>query len=199
MSFYKIPVVLSEGEQKAILKTFNERYPTRVRDKTMVMVMLRTGLRLAETLDLMWRNVNLMTGQMGVFGGKHGKDRIIWLDEVGLEQMRKWRERQAEELAKRGIEGPADRVFTTLKGGRLDDGNVRRMVYRHTERAGIQKNVSPHTFRHTFATDLYRETQNIRLVQKAMGHADLSTTMIYTHIVDGELEEAMKTFKKKAN
>jgi integrase/recombinase XerD len=53
----------------------------------------------------------------------------------------------------------------------------------------------PHTLRHTFATDLYRETKNIRLVQKALGHADLSTTMIYTHIVDEELEDALRTFR----
>ena len=63
------------------------------------------------------------------------------------------------------------------------------------EKAGIEKDISPHTLRHIFATDLYRETGKIRLVQKALGHADLSTTMIYTHIVDEELEGAMKSFR----
>ena len=90
------------------------------------------------------------------------------------------------------------------------------MVYRYAKKAGIQdevekhyrdsngniltetykeRKVTPHTFRHTFATDLLKETKNIRLVQKALGHADISTTQIYTHIVDTELEKAMKGFK----
>ncbi len=66
------------------------------------------------------------------------------------------------------------------------------MVSRYSEKAGITKRVSPHTFRHTFASDLLRATKNIRLVQKALGYEDLSTTMIYTHIVDEEFEDALK-------
>jgi len=70
------------------------------------------------------------------------------------------------------------------------------MVARYAKKAGIAKNVSPHTLRHSFATDLYRETRKIRLVQKALGHANLSTTQIYTHIVDEELEGALKSFRQ---
>ena len=72
------------------------------------------------------------------------------------------------------------------------------MVARSAAKAGIEKNVHPHTLRHSFATDLYRETSKIRLVQKALGHSDLSTTMIYTHIVDDELEDALKSFRQPA-
>ena len=70
------------------------------------------------------------------------------------------------------------------------------MVKRKAKKAGTTKDVHPHILRHTFATDLYRETKNIRLVQKALGHAALSNTMIYTHIHDEELELAMKSFRK---
>lgn len=73
--------------------------------------------------------------------------------------------------------------------------NVRRMVCKYCFKAGINKNISPHTFRHTYASDLLRATKNIRLVQKALGHEDLSTTMIYTHIVDNEFEEALKKLR----
>ena len=69
------------------------------------------------------------------------------------------------------------------------------MVARYAVNAGILKHVTPHTLRHTFATDLYRETTNIRLTQKALGHSNLTTTQIYTHIVDEQLEEALKTFR----
>jgi len=72
------------------------------------------------------------------------------------------------------------------------------MVKRYAIKAGIDKDVSPHTLRHSFATDLYRETSKIRLVQKALGHSDLSTTMIYTHIVDDELEDVLKSFRQPA-
>ena len=67
---------------------------------------------------------------------------------------------------------------------------------RYAVKAGIPKDVHPHTLRHTFATDLYRQTKDIRLVQKALGHADVSTTMIYVHLVDEDLEDAMKTFRR---
>jgi len=72
------------------------------------------------------------------------------------------------------------------------------MVKRLAVKAGIVKNVHPHTLRHSFATDLYRETSKIRLVQKALGHSDLSTTMIYTHVFDEGLEDALKSFRQPA-
>ena len=75
---------------------------------------------------------------------------------------------------------------------------VQRMVKRYAAKAGIDKNISPHTLRHSFATDLYRETSKIRLVQKVLDHSDLSTTMIYTHIFDEEVESALKSFRQTA-
>jgi len=71
------------------------------------------------------------------------------------------------------------------------------MVKRKAKKAGIDKDVHPHTLRHSFATDLYRESKNLRLVQKALGHSSISTTEIYTHIVDEELEKEMKFFRSK--
>lgn len=193
----KLPTVLNKKEQEQLLDVFNERYPTTMRNKTMVMLMLDTGLRLSETINLKWENINLMSGKINVIEGKGAKDRILWFNNGALEQIRKWKDRQGEELSERGIEEPAEYVFTTLKGKKLDGRNVRRMVKKYSNKAGISKNVSPHTLRHTFATDLYRETKNIRATQKALGHSDLSTTMIYTHIVDDELENAMKGLRER--
>ncbi|MCK4394883.1 tyrosine-type recombinase/integrase [Candidatus Bipolaricaulota bacterium] len=70
------------------------------------------------------------------------------------------------------------------------------MLARYIERAGINKNISPHTLRHAFATDLYRETGKIRLVQKVLGHANLSATMVSAHIFDEEVERALKSFRQ---
>ncbi|MFW6016862.1 MAG: tyrosine-type recombinase/integrase [bacterium] len=191
----KLPVILEKEEQKALLDIFNCRYPTAERNKTMIMLMLDTGLRLDETTTLKWENVNLMTGKIEVKEGKGAKDRIVWFNDCLMKQLQNWKERQAKELIKRDIKQPAEYVFTTLEGTELDNRNVRRMVTKYAKKAGITKRISPHTLRHSFATDLYRETKNIRATQKALGHSDLSTTMIYTHIVDDELENAMKSFR----
>lgn len=72
---------------------------------------------------------------------------------------------------------------------------VQRMVRRYTAKAGIDRTVTPHTLRHTFATDLLRATKNVHLVQKALGHSSSATTQIHTHIVDHELEDAMQSFR----
>lgn len=95
------------------------------------------------------------------------------------------------------MDGSAPRVgflFPTSKGTQVDTSHLRRSVKRYARKVDIDEvdRVSPHTLRHTFATRLYRDTGNIRLVQKTLGHSDLSTTMLYTHVVDEELEGRMK-------
>ena len=80
-------------------------------------------------------------------------------------------------------------------GNKMNPRYIQDMVKRYSQKSGINKDISPHTLRHTFATDLLRETKNIRLVQKALGHSDISTTMVYTHIVDEELEGALKNLR----
>jgi site-specific recombinase XerD len=119
--------------------------------------------------------------------GKGDKDRIVWLNEDDLDILRAWK-------GKRPLSEP---FFTTLDGKRINDRYLREMIKRRARKAGITKDVHPHTLRHAFATDLYRDTRNIRLVQKALRHSDLSTTMVYTHIHDQELESAMKSFTVK--
>lgn len=184
----KLPEVLTEEEQKALLKQPNPRYPTGLRNLCLMRVMLDVGLRASEVLHLTTRDVDWMSGKLFVRQGKGKKDRVVWLNEDGLELLRRWRE-------KRPTQG--ELLFSTLKGGPIRDNYLRAMVKRYAQKAEISKDVHPHMLRHSFASDLYRESKNIRLVQKALGHADLSTTMIYTHVVDEELEEAMKGFRAK--
>jgi integrase/recombinase XerD len=124
--------------------------------------------------------------------GKGAKDRTLWTGEENLAALAEWRERQAHDTRRSEI------VFATKEGGNLDPRYVQRMVKRYAAKAGIEKDVHPHTLRHTFATDLYRQTTNIRITQKALGHANLATTQIYTHIVDEELEGALKSFRQPA-
>ena len=186
----KIPEVLTPTEQEALLAQPNPRYLTGQRNRVMLRLMLDTGLRLSEATHLHWKDVDLNSGKVMVRRGKGAKDRTLWTGENNLAALVAWRDRQASECA-----GSPQIVFTTKEGGKLDPSYVRKMVKRYARKAGIEKTVSPHTLRHTFATDLYRETTNIRLTQKALGHENLATTQIYTHIVDEELEGALKSFR----
>ena len=185
----KIPEVLDVEQQQLLLQVFNKRYFNSRRNRYMVNLFLHTGLRLSEMLDLKWKDINLLTGRLKVVEGKGNKDRILWINDDMLQEICDWREDQSETL------GKVEYVFSTREGKRLKDRDIREMLYKYSEKA-LNKRISPHTLRHTYATDLYRATKDIRLVQKALGHADLSTTMIYTHIGDDELESALKSFRK---
>jgi len=186
----KIPEVLTPTEQEALLAQPNPRYLTGQRNRVMLRVMLDTGLRLSEAIHLGWKDIDLNSGKVMVRQGKGAKDRTLWTGDDNLAALVAWRERQSSECA-----GRPQTVFTTKAGGKLDPRYIQRMVNRYAAKAGIEKDITPHTLRHSFATDLYRETTSIRLTQKALGHANLATTQIYTHIVDEELEGALKSFR----
>ena len=185
----QIPEVLTATEQEALLAQPNPRYLTGHRNRVMLRLMLDTGLRVAETLSLEWKNIDLNSGKVMVRQGKGAKDRTLWTGEANLVALIEWQERQASECT-----GSPQNVFTTKEGGKLNPAYVRKMVKRLAVKAGIQKDVHPHTLRHTFATDLYRETTNIRLTQKALGHSNLATTQIYTHVDQQKLLKTHKQF-----
>lgn len=194
----KLPDVLTEKEISALLKQPNKRAPTGLRNLCIMRIMLDAGLRASEVINLNINDIDWESGWLKVRQGKGKKDRILWLNEDALNLLKEWRNRRLT-IGAIGDKGDSDRLFVTLDGKVLSDRYLRAMVKRYACKAGIPKNVHPHTLRHTFGTDLYKSTRNIRLVQKALGHSDLSTTMIYTHIMDEELEDAMKSFRTQGN
>jgi integrase len=179
----RIPKVLTPEEQVALLKTFNKRWPTKCRNYAMVLTMLRTGLRVGEAVALKWDHVDFRTRRLIVREGKGAKDRVVYFDEEVREAITEWRQRAPESLY----------VFPTLRGGPMTTTYARQFVKRAARKAEIAEweRVSPHTFRHTCATELLRETGNLRLVQVALGHSNVSTTQRYTHIAAVDLELAM--------
>jgi integrase/recombinase XerD len=190
---HSLPEFLNKEEQELLLKQPNKRYPTGERNHLVMKLMLDLGFRLSEATSLKWIHIDFISGKVMIREGKGAKDRTLWLSEEDLTYFKKWKERQIKETGKN-----PKYVFTTLKGKQLNNRYVRAFVYRYTKKAGIEKHISPHTLRHTFATDLYKESKhNIRLVQEALGHSDLSTTQIYTHLENEEVESALKNFRKE--
>ena len=192
----KIPDILTIDEQHVLLDQFNLRYISSHRNRTMIGLLINSGLRLSEMTNLKWKNVNLMTGQVKVVEGKGMKDRILYIGEPVIEDLIAWKERMFEAW------GKSDYVFTSRTLKQLDGNAVRGMIKTYTEKAGIEKKITTHSLRHTYASDLLRDSKNIRCVQNALGHSNISTTQIYTHIVDEELESAMLNLcanKYKAN
>ena len=184
----KLPKILTEAETDRLLAQPNQRYFGPHRDYLFMRLMLKAGLRASEATALQPEHLDLMSGKFAVREGKGAKDRTLWVGEEILEELREWMDRRSGEVESSGF------LLPTRKGTEVATSHLRRSVKRYAQKASVEEvgRVSPHTLRHTFATRLYRETGNIRLTQKALGHSDLSTTMIYTHVVDEELEGAMK-------
>lgn len=182
----KLPVFLTEQEQEKLINVFNTRYISSERNKAICILILKAGLRVTELVNLEWKDIDILSGRLIVLNGKGSKDRILFLSEDTLNILSKWKERQFS------IWGKTKYVFSNRNCNQLVQRDVREMIEIYSKKAGIEKQVSPHTLRHTFATELLRKSKNIRMVQKALGHSDLSTTMIYTHIVDDDFEQAMK-------
>jgi len=184
----KLPRILTEEETDRLLVQPNQRYFGPHRDYLYMKLMLKAGLRASEATALQPEHIDLMSGKLTVREGKGAKDRTLWVGEEILEELREWMARRFEEAQSSKF------LLLTRKGTEVATSHLRRSVKRYAREAEIEEvdRISPHTLRHTFATRLYRETGNIRLTQKALGHSDLSTTMIYTHVVDEELEGAMK-------
>jgi integrase/recombinase XerD len=184
----QLPKVLTEPETTSLLEQPNRRYYGPHRDYLFMRIMLKAGLRASEAVSLQPENIDLMSGKLMVREGKGAKDRTLWLGKDLLEELRSWMDRR------QAAAGASDWLLPTRKGTKVATSHLRRSVKRYARDAEIEEvdRVSPHTLRHTFATRLYRSAGKIRMVQKALGHSDLSTTMIYTHVVDEELETALK-------
>lgn len=183
----RLPVVLNAAEQQALLEAPDQGTLIGLRNYALLTLLLNLGLRASEALALKVEQVDWASGQLMVVRGKGDRDRSLWLADEDRATLQRWLTVRPK---------PSPYIFTTLKGRPLGDRQVRIFVKRYAKRKGISKDVHPHTLRHTFATDLLRATGNIVLVQKALGHASIVTTTIYTHIVDDQLEKALKSFRK---
>lgn len=189
----KLPKVLDTDEQEALLDQFNTRFWSPRRNRTLVLTGLDAGLRVGELVALKLDHLNLPGRKLTVREGKGAKDRQVPLTERLVEALHGWLEHRTDEV---GSESPW--VFPTGEGGQLLPRYVRKVIKREARKAGIREaeRVSPHTLRHTAATDLLRETGNLELVRQFLGHESVETTQLYTHLVTEDLDQAVVSFRR---
>ena len=179
-----LPGTLSEAEVERLLGAPDTDTPLGLRDRAMLEVLYVSGLRISELVGLTTSSVNLQQGVVRVLG-KGGKERLVPL---GQEASR-WLVRYVAEG--RGAilgERPADVLFPSNRASAMTRQTFWHAVKRYASLAGIDRSISPHTVRHAFATHLLNHGADLRAVQMMLGHADLSTTQIYTHVAQARLK-----------
>jgi len=158
----------------------------------MIRLMVNAGLRSKEILGMKINDLNLADGKLLVANGKGNRQRMVWLNEADLGLVQAWLPHRAKFVG----DHDHDVLFVARNGQPMCSRNLRRLVKAVAFCSNIARDIHPHMLRHTFASDLLRNTKNLRVVQKALGHAHIATTQIYTHITDPELEEAMKGLRR---
>lgn len=146
--------------------------------------MLNCGLRLSEVINLKPGDISLTKQNMRVVNGKGGKDRDLGIPDYTAELIYKWKK----------IRPLGKFLFSTLSGKKLSERYIQYMVKRYIRKAKINKDITPHTLRHSFATEFYRRTKDIETLRIILGHSDISTTQIYITLANIEVENAMKAF-----
>ncbi|MCO6057032.1 site-specific tyrosine recombinase XerD [Pseudomonas sp. MOB-449] len=180
-----LPKSLSEADVEALLEAPELDDPIGLRDRAMLEVLYACGLRVTELVSLTLEQVNLRQGVLKVFG-KGSKERLVPLGEEAIA----WLERYQREARPFLLDGkPSDVLFPSLRGEQMTRQTFWHRIKHQAHVAGISKSLSPHTLRHAFATHLLNHGADLRVVQMLLGHSDLSTTQIYTHIARARLQE----------
>ncbi|WP_455366808.1 site-specific tyrosine recombinase XerD [Kaarinaea lacus] len=173
-----LPKFLSEGEVEALLEAPDLKDPLGVRDRTMLELLYATGLRVSELVALKMDQINLRQGVVRV-QGKGNKERLVPLGE----EAQSWLEQYLGDARHQITPAAAsDYVFTTRRRSAMTRQAFWYLIKRYANKVGIKKHLTPHTLRHCFATHLLNHGADLRVVQMLLGHSDLSTTQIYTHV-----------------
>lgn len=178
-----LPKVLSFEEVERLLEIpLKDKYD--FRNKAMLEVMYATGMRISELISLKYTDINLQQNIVMVYG-KGGKERMIPLGDYATEALRIYMELYRPKLLKK----PNDYVFLSVRGDKMSRQAFFKIVKREAKKRGIQTDFSPHTLRHSFASHLLMNGADLRSIQELLGHSDISTTQIYTHVSDKVREE----------
>jgi integrase/recombinase XerD len=189
-----LPEVLSIDEVQRLLETPDLGHPLAWRDRALLEFAYASGVRVSELTSLRMVDLNL-EGEFATVFGKGGKERLVPLGRRAVGALAIYLRETRPRLERGKGEG---RVFLNARGGPLSRMGVWKILRAHVETAGIRKHVSPHTLRHSFATHLLEGGADLIAVQEMLGHADISTTQIYTHVDRRYLAEVHRSFHPRA-
>jgi len=181
--------ILTPAEMKKLLAQPDTATVLGFRDRTLYEMLYSTGLRITEAIRLKVPDVNLDQRTLFVHAGKGGKDRVAPLGATACRYLAEYLRRVRAMLAHRA---DTDAVFLDRLGKPFDKSGILKKLAIYATRAGIKKHITVHTFRHTLATEMLRHGADLRQIQELLGHANLRTTQIYTHIVKGELKRVQE-------
>jgi integrase/recombinase XerD len=181
----RLPKVLSRDEVQALLSQPRGSDPGARRDRALLETMYACGLRASEAIDLELGQLDLDAAILRA-RGKGSKERIVPIGSKAVEALRAYLEKGRPRLV--GLRDES-RVFVNMRGGGLSRQGLYKIVQRHARSAGLEGRMSPHTLRHTFATHLLAGGCDLRSLQEMLGHADIGTTQIYTHLSAGRLRD----------
>ena len=185
-----LPDTLTEGDIERLLAAPDTSTVLGLRDRTMLEVLYATGLRVTELVSLRVTEINLRQGVVRITG-KGSKERLVPLGEEAISWVQRYLGSGREALLKNNLY--EDIVFPSSRGQAMTRQTFWHRIKVHANKAGIKRHLSPHTLRHAFATHLLNHGADLRVVQLLLGHSDLSTTQIYTHVAQQRLKELHQT------
>ena len=188
---------LEKEELKKIIGAPNltkESELTKLRDVAILELLFSTGLRVSELANLNKENVNLNRDEFSI-RGKGGKVRVVFISTIARETLKKYLDNRKDTSQALFVRTDLDSKNHSLEN--LTVRSIQRIVKKYSKIAGITKKVTPHTLRHSFATDLLYEGADIRSVQEMLGHSSITTTQIYTHVTNKRLKEIFDKFHDK--
>lgn len=186
---------LQYDEIENLLEQIDTSDETGLRDRAIIELLFSGGLRVSELVKLNRDSINLERREF-IVRGKGNKDRPIFISEAAADRVRDYLSARTDSLAPLFLNNSKHLQAVDTSGNyrRLTARSIERIVQKYARLAGITKHVSPHTLRHSFATDLLMNGADLRSVQTMLGHADISTTQIYTHVTDPHLKEVHEKF-----
>lgn len=184
----KLPQFLDLKEVTNLLEAPSGKRWEEKRDRSILETLYSSGIRVSELVGLNQGDMDLFSGLLKI-RGKGKKERIVPLGEKALSAIRDFIESLPNPF-REANQGPQAPLFLNRSGGRLTDRSVRRLILKYARRVSLKAGISPHTLRHTFATHMLDRGADLRSVQELLGHANLSTTQIYTHVTTRRLQEA---------
>lgn len=194
----RMPKVLDEGQLKKLFEVQDLNRRSGLRDRAILDTLFSTGLRVSELVKLNREDINLKTGEFTVVG-KGRKVRIVYLSHSAIEWLTRYLATRHDAFTPLFLRYSGKKMVSGDFDGeslRLTARSVERLVKKYVLRAGISVDATPHTLRHTFATGLIREGAGLREVQELLGHSNVSTTQIYTHVTNKQLKDVHEKYHK---